>query len=120
MSKIVICEYCGEPFEKHLNEQCCAQCYLKANKINKQIENGTFYVQPPRQYCRYCAHAVVTTQDTCWCEELKKDIPESTAKAKNACKSFSFLERDAYDPTRIYRPERRRIDNDQTDLFSEA
>lgn len=74
-----------------------------------------------RQYCRYCAHAVVTTQGTCWCEELKKDIPESTAKAKNACKSFSFLECDAYDPHRTYRPNRCPVaDHDQMDLFSEA
>lgn len=71
-----------------------------------------------RQYCRYCAHAVVTTQGTCWCEELKKDIPERTAKAKNACKSFAFLERDAYDPTRIYRPERKSENKDQLDLFT--
>lgn len=73
-----------------------------------------------RQYCRYCAHAVVTTQGSCWCEELKKEVSERTAKAKNGCKSFVFLERDAYDPRRIYRPERRRIDNGQTDLFSET
>lgn len=73
-----------------------------------------------RQYCRYCAHAVVTTQDTCWCEELKKEVSERTAKAKNACKSFTLCERDAYDPTRIYRPERRRIDDGQMDLFKEA
>lgn len=42
MSKIVICEYCGEKFEKYLNEQCCFKCYLKADKINKAILNGTF------------------------------------------------------------------------------
>ena len=32
-----------------------------------------------RQYCRYCAHAVVTTQGSCWCEELKKEVSERTA-----------------------------------------
>lgn len=38
----VVCEYCGEIFEKHLNEQCCPRCFLKADKINKSIINGTF------------------------------------------------------------------------------
>lgn len=73
-----------------------------------------------RQYCRYCAHAVLTTQDTCWCDELQKEVPERTAKAKNGCKSFCFCERDLYNPERIYRPGHKQPNTDQLDLFDSA
>lgn len=61
-----------------------------------------------KQYCRYCANFFTGNGD--WCEEYGKDISESSAKSPNRCKKFSFLEIDAYDVTKKYKPREKKVD----------
>jgi hypothetical protein len=69
-----------------------------------------------KQYCRYCAYCVYG--DVVWCDELDKEMEESTAKAINHCKHFVFCEMDVFNPeSGKYKPRKEKPKNTQPTLF---
>lgn len=72
-----------------------------------------------KQYCRYCANCVYG--DVVWCDELDKEMSESTAKTINHCKHFVFCEMDVFNPELgKYKPrEKKVIYDNQPSLFEE-
>ena len=71
------------------------------------------------QYCRYCFFCVVTPDNDCWCEKLDKHVIEKTAKAKNNCKAYKHVPFDAYNPTKVYRPDQKKPAKIQLNIFEE-
>lgn len=70
-----------------------------------------------KQYCRYCAYCVYG--DVVWCDELNKELAESTAKSLNHCKHFVFNPIDALSGilTKEYKPREKKIKPKQFSLF---
>ena len=72
-----------------------------------------------KQYCRYCAYCIVQLEGFAWCEELSKEMSETTAKSVNTCKRFEFNEIDAFDLDKKYKPreKKEKVEDTSPTLF---
>ena len=57
-----------------------------------------------RQYCKYCANAVIWGDCHCLCEVKEKVISEASASKVNNCKDFELNEMSVFDYNQIYKP----------------
>ncbi len=56
-----------------------------------------------KQYCRYCANAVLIGTYEFYCEIKQKEYGESKGKHLNKCKAFEFNQVDLYSPGDTFR-----------------
>ncbi|WP_313413158.1 hypothetical protein [Sedimentibacter sp.] len=57
-----------------------------------------------KQYCRYCANAVLIDDDIAYCEVKHHQRPKRLCVTPNKCKSFLFNEMDVFDIEKKYQP----------------
>lgn len=58
-----------------------------------------------KQYCRYCADAVLTeNEEMIFCEAKKETRHKSKCATVNHCKDFTFNELDVFDIDKKYKP----------------
>jgi len=58
-----------------------------------------------KQYCRYCADAVLTeNEDVVYCEAKKETRHKRKCITVNQCKHFKFNELDVFDIDKKYQP----------------
>lgn len=55
-----------------------------------------------KQYCRYCSELVVG--NGIYCQYKNKELSEAYTKSPNYCKDFNYLNIDAYDFNKRYKP----------------
>lgn len=56
-----------------------------------------------KQYCRYCANAVLIGDLEFYCEIKQKEYRESKGKRLNKCRDFEFNPLDLYSPGYTFR-----------------
>jgi len=57
-----------------------------------------------KQYCRYCANAVLIDEDIAYCEVKQHQRPKQLCVTPNKCKDFGFNEMDVFDIEKTYKP----------------
>ncbi len=59
-----------------------------------------------KQYCRYCANAVLIDEDLIYCEAKHRQRPKSICITTNNCNNFAFNEIDVFDADKKYQPKK--------------
>lgn len=59
-----------------------------------------------KQYCRYCANAVLIDEELAYCEEKHIQRSKQNCVTANNCKHFVFCELDVFDTDKKYQPKK--------------
>lgn len=59
-----------------------------------------------KQYCRYCANAVLIDEELAYCESKHETKHKKKCTTVNNCKHFAFCELDVFDTDKKYQPKK--------------